>query len=220
MVGGVARRRHRFQRPPLTFDGVAVLDLDVGPKIAVGAGFRTVLLALEARPRGAMRPLGINRRAGGGLDPRGVRRMVAMGMGDQDMRHGLAAHGIQQRFGMRFVVGTGIDDRDLALAHDVTDRAGESERARIVAEHPPHAGARFVDDARLQREVAVERDVFVRRPWGLPAFFRFRHARPCAGHPRLGGKASRGMAGSSPAMTTHGIMRAPARRSRRVYENA
>ena len=161
MIGGVARRRHRFQRPALPFDGVAVLDFDVGAKIAVGAGFRIVLLALEARPRGAMRALGIDRRAGGGLDPRGVRRVVAMGMGDQDMRHGLAAHRIQQRLGMRLVVGTGIDDRDLALAHDVTDRAGEGERARIVAQHPPHAGTRFVDDARLQREVAVERDVVV-----------------------------------------------------------
>ena len=161
MIGGVAGRRHRFQRPARAFDDVAVLDLDIRPEIAVGAGFRIVLLALEARPRGAMRPLGIDGRAGGGLDPRGVRRVVAMGMGDQNMRHGLAAHGVQQRFRMRLVIGAGIDDRDLALAHDVADRAGEGERARIVAEDPPHAGAGFIDDARLEREVAVERDVVV-----------------------------------------------------------
>ena len=42
-----------------------------------------------------MRPLGIHRRAGGGLDPCGVRRVVAMGMGDENMRHRLTAHGIQ-----------------------------------------------------------------------------------------------------------------------------
>ena len=144
MIGGVAGRRHRLEPPAVAFDDCRhCLHLDVGPEVAVGAGFRIVLLALEARPRGAMRPLGIDGGAGGGLDPRGVRRMVAMGVGDQDMRHGLAAHGIEQRCGMRLVVGTGIDDRDLALADDVAHRAGEGERARIVAEHPPHAGADF-----------------------------------------------------------------------------
>ena len=161
MIGGVPRGRHRFQRPAGAFDGVAVLDLDVGPEVAVGAGFRIVLLALEARPRGAVRPLGIDRRAGRGLDPRGVRRMVVVGMGDQDMRHRLAAHGVQQRLGVRLVVRAGIDDRDLALADDVADRAGEGEGARIVAENPPHARAGFVDDTRFEREVTVERDVFV-----------------------------------------------------------
>ena len=90
-----------------------------------------------------------------------------MGMGDQDMRHRLAAHGIQQRLGMRFIIRAGIDDRDLALAHDVADRAGEGERARIVAEDPPHAGAGFIDDTRLEREVAVERDVVVVGHGGL-----------------------------------------------------
>ena len=161
MVGGMPGGRHRFQRPAGTFDGVAVLDLDIRPEIAVGTGFRIVLLALEARPRGAVRPLGIDRRAGRSLDPRGVRRVVVVGMGDQDMGHGLAAHGIQQRFRMRFVVRPRIDDRDLAAADDVTDRAGEGERARIVAENAPHAGADLVDDSGLKREIAVERDVVV-----------------------------------------------------------
>ncbi len=161
MIGGVARRCDRLQRPALPFDHVAVLHFDIGPEIAVGAGLRIVLLALEARPRGAMRPLGIDRRAGGGLDPRRVRRVVAMGMGDENMRHGLAAHGIEQRPGMRFIIRAGIDDRDLALADDVADRSGEGERARIVAENAPHAGAGFIDDTRLEREVAVERHVVV-----------------------------------------------------------
>ena len=161
MIGGMARRRHRFQRPAGTFDGVAVFHFDVRPEVAVGAGFRIVLFALEARPRGTVRAFGINRGAGGGLDPRGVRRMVAVGMGDQDMRHGLATHRTQQRRGMSLVIGTGIDDGDVALAHDVTHRAGEGERTRIVAEHPPHARADFLDHTGFQGEVAVERDVVV-----------------------------------------------------------
>ncbi|MGX1109388.1 hypothetical protein AB7M47_007771 [Bradyrhizobium elkanii] len=82
-------------------------------------------------------------------------------MGDQDMRHGLALDRIEHRLGMRLVVGTGIDDRDLALADDVADRAGEGERARIVAEDTANAGADLFDHAGLQREIAVERDVVV-----------------------------------------------------------
>ena len=75
--------------------------------------------------------------------------MVAVGVGDEDMRHGLAAHSIEQRLGMGLVIGAGIDDRDLALAHDVADRAGEGEWARIVAEDPPHARADLLGHARL-----------------------------------------------------------------------
>src|SRR5262249_33165046 len=65
MVGGVAGRRYGLELPARALDDFAVLDLDVRPELAVGAGFRIVLLALEARPRGAVRTLGINRRAGG-----------------------------------------------------------------------------------------------------------------------------------------------------------
>ena len=161
MIGGMARRRHRLQRPAGAFDGLAVPYRDVGLEVAVGAGFRIVLLALIARPRRAMRPLGIHGRAGRSLDPRGVRRMVAVGVGDQNMRHGFAAHGVQQRRGMDFIVGARIDDRDLALADDVTHRAREGEGAGIVAQNPPYAGADFFDHAWLQGKVAVERDVVV-----------------------------------------------------------
>ena len=143
------------------FDDVTIPDLDIGAKIAVGAGFRIVLLALEARPRGAVRTLGIDGRARRRLDPRSVRRMVAVGVGDEDMRHRLAADSIEQRFRMRLVVGAGIDDGDVTPAYDVAHRAGEGERARIVAENPPHAGTRLVDGPRLERKVAVERDVVI-----------------------------------------------------------
>ena len=161
MIGGVARRRHRLQRPAIALDGLAVAHPHIGIEIAVGAGFRIVLLALIARPRRPVRAFGIDGGTGRGLQPRGVRGMVAMGVGDQNMRHGFPAHGVQQRRRMGLVVGTGIDDRDLALAHDVTHRAREGERARIVAEDTPHPGADFLDHARRQRKVAIERDVVV-----------------------------------------------------------
>jgi hypothetical protein len=145
----MARRRHRLQRPAGAFDGLAIAHFDIGHEVAIGPGFRIVLFALVARPRRPMRAFGVNGGAGGSLDPRGVRRMVAVGMGDHDMGHGLPAHRIQQRRGMGLVVRTGIDDRDLALAYDVTHRAAEGERARIIAENPPHPGADQIDHAGL-----------------------------------------------------------------------
>ena len=96
-----------------------------------------------------------------------------MGVRDQNMRHGFPAHGLQQRRRVSRIVGAGIDDRDLAAADDVTDRAGEGERARIVAENPPHAGANFLDHAGLKRKIAVERDVVV---IGHGIFLFYRHS--------------------------------------------
>src|SRR5262249_29301956 len=98
-------------------------------------------------------------RAGRGLDARGVRRMVAMGVCDENMRHRLAAHGLQECLRVRLAVRTGIEDRDVAVADDVAHRAGEGERARIVAEYTAHAGPDFLDDAGLEGKVAIERDV-------------------------------------------------------------
>src|SRR5580704_9472861 len=102
MIGGVAWSWDCFQAKAVSFDDVSALHLNVRPEVTVGAGFRIVLFALEARSRGAVRSLGKDGGASRLLDPRGVRRMVAMGMGDQNMRHRLAAYGVQQRLGMRF----------------------------------------------------------------------------------------------------------------------
>ncbi|MBA7705929.1 hypothetical protein ES703_114771 [subsurface metagenome] len=87
--------------------------------------------------------------------------MVAMGVRDKDMRHRLAFDGIEQRPGMRLVIRTRIDDRNIASAYDVADRAAEGERARIVAENTPHAGAGFFDHAGFKRELAIEGNVVV-----------------------------------------------------------
>src|SRR6266487_4775422 len=163
-----------------------------------------------------MRTLGIDGSAGGGLDPRRVRRVVAVGMGDENMRHRLAAHGVEQRLGVRFVVGAGIDDRDLALADDVTDRAGEGERARIVAENASHAGAGFIDDTRLEREVAVERDVVVVGHGISSVISGFSLTSSCPGLSRAStsflASPKTWMAGTSPAMTELGLSRAGRRR--------
>src|SRR5690349_12654132 len=119
VIGGMTGGCHRLHSPACTLDEIAVLHLDIGPEITVSAGFRIVLLALEAGPRRPMRTLCIDGSAGRLLDPAGVGRMVAMGVGDEDVGDGLPAHGVEQRFRMRLTVRTGIDDGDLILSEDV-----------------------------------------------------------------------------------------------------
>src|SRR5664279_5574790 len=129
-------------------------------------------------------------------------------MGDEDVRHRLAAHGIEQCRRMGLVVGTGIDDRDLAAAYDVADRAGEGERARIVAENPPHAGTNLVDDTGAKRKATIERDVVV-VGHGIPVGVIWRDARTStAVIPReSGGSSNRRRSRYKRAALEYGIVR-------------
>ncbi len=85
--------------------------------------------------------------------------MIAVGMRHEDMRDGLAAHGGEQRRDVGLVERAGIDDRDLAAADDVGQRALERERAGIIGEHTPHAGRNLVHRVGREVEALVEGDV-------------------------------------------------------------
>ena len=85
--------------------------------------------------------------------------MVAVGMGDEDVGDGLVLDRIEQRADVALVGGTGIDDGDVAAADDVTHRALEGERARVVAHDPAHAGHHFVHRLGGEIELLVEGDV-------------------------------------------------------------
>ena len=86
--------------------------------------------------------------------------MIAVGVGDENMRDGLAAHGVEQRRAVDGIVRARIDDGDLAAADDVAHRAFEGERARVVAQYAPHAGHRLVDASGNELEVFVVGDVW------------------------------------------------------------
>ena len=60
-----------------------------------------------------MRPVGIDLGAGRLGDGGRRRHVIDVGVGDEDVGHRLAAHGIQHRVDMVLHVGTGIDDRHL-----------------------------------------------------------------------------------------------------------
>ena len=114
--------------------------------------------------RAAVRALGVNRGAGRRLDLGRRRRMIAMGMGDENVGYGFAAHRIEQRGNMGVVLRTGIDDRDLAAADDVAHRALEGERARIIGDDGAHAGRHVGGAAGHQIECLVVSDVVAHSP--------------------------------------------------------
>ena len=126
----------RFDGPAVARDHLAVGERDVGPEIHVAAGIEPARLADVQRPRRPVRAFGEDRGAGRGLDPGHRRRMIAMGVGDEDVGHGLAAHRVEQRRDMGVVVRAGIEDRDFAAADDVAHRALEGERARDCWRRP------------------------------------------------------------------------------------
>ena len=134
VIGGVAGRRHRFERPAVAAHRLAVGERHVGTEIHVGGGVEPARLADMKRPRQPVRALRINLGAGRGFDFGHRRRMVAMGVGDENVGDGLAAHGVKQRGDMGVVVGPGIEDRDFAAADDVAHRALEGERAGIIGD--------------------------------------------------------------------------------------
>src|ERR1051325_314350 len=85
--------------------------------------------------------------------------MVAMRVGDEDMRHRLAAHRIEQCRDMRRIVRARIDDRYLAASDDVADRAFEGERARVVRDDAAYARGELLGAAGRQLEHLIIWDV-------------------------------------------------------------
>ena len=82
-----------------------------------------------------------------------------MGVGDENVRHGFAAHRVEQRRDMGVVVGAGIEDRHLAAADDVADGTLERERTGIVGRHRAHQRRHLFHPVGLEMERLVERDV-------------------------------------------------------------
>src|SRR5690349_1884703 len=102
--------------------------------------------------------------------------MIAVSMGDENMRHRLATHGVEQRTDMRRVIGARIDDCDFAAPENIAHGPFEGERTRIVGHDAPHALHRLVNRIRRKFEVFVEGDVVVHMSSGAlaePAYHYF-----------------------------------------------
>ena len=175
VIGGMARRRHRFQRPAVARHHLAVGERDVGAEIEVGGRIEPSRLADLERPRQPVRTLGEHLGAGRRFDFGHRGRMIAMGMGDENMGDGFAAHGVKQRADMRIVVGAGIENRDFAAADDVAHRALERERAGIVGDDRAHARRDVAHPVGLEIERLVERNVVVHAAALVGLSARLRH---------------------------------------------
>ena len=84
-----------------------------------------------------------------------------MRVGDKDVGYSFAANRLKQRRDMRGIVGTGIDNRHLVAADDVTNCAFEGEWARIVRGNRPHAGTHLLDLIGRKSEALVEWNVVI-----------------------------------------------------------
>ena len=126
----MARRVNGLQRPAVAFDHCAVLHPVIRHEVAV----RTLF---DRRPLPApVRTEAVARRPGRGLDMACRRRMIDVGVSHDKMRHGLAAHGGEHGIDMVSEVRASIDDRHIALPHDVSAGAVEGEDARVVRDDP------------------------------------------------------------------------------------
>jgi len=85
--------------------------------------------------------------------------MVAMGVGDEDRRHRLVTHGIEQRTDVTRIVRPRVNDGNAPAANDVAERALEGEWTGIIGHDPAHAGHHFVHRVGLEVESLVERNV-------------------------------------------------------------
>lgn len=61
--------------------------------------------------------------------------MITVMMGDQDGTHRSAGNGSVQRSQMGGVIGTGIDDGDVGIPHDIALRSRERKGRGIGSEH-------------------------------------------------------------------------------------
>src|SRR5205807_1956864 len=79
---------------------------EIGPEREIGARLEPLIFAEMQWPGGSMRPFGHDEGARSRLDPCRRRGMVAMRVGDEHVRHRLAAHGIEQFRYVLLVFGT------------------------------------------------------------------------------------------------------------------
>ena len=88
------------------------------------------------------------------LERRG--HVIDVGVGDEDVRHRLAAHGLEHGLDMILLIGARIDDRHLAVTDDVGAGALEGEGAGIAGDDAADQRRHFHRRAVVELEVLDE----------------------------------------------------------------
>src|SRR4051794_23346542 len=119
VVCSMSRSSDRFHGPAGALDDVPLREPTVGPELDIVARLEPCALADIELARGAMRPFPEHDRPRCRLDASSGRGVVAVGMGDEDMRHGLAAYCFQQGADVMLVEWTRIYDGNATATDDV-----------------------------------------------------------------------------------------------------
>ena len=149
----MARCVDRLDIPAVALDHVAVVQLDVRREIEIA-----LLLRSHAFRRLGMRAVAVDLGAGCLGDRRRRGHVIDMGVRDQDMRDGLAAHRVQHGIDMILLVGAGIDDRHLAVPDDGGAGALEGEGTGIAGDDATDVGRHLHRRAVVELEVPDERN--------------------------------------------------------------
>src|SRR5262245_36662584 len=118
----MTRRSDGFEGEALTAHNLTVSQPAVRHELEVAAGVEPLGFADVERACRPMWPFRKHERTCCCLDRPHRGRMIAVGMGYENVGDGLAAHRSEQRIDVGRIVRSGIDDRDLTSANDVTDR--------------------------------------------------------------------------------------------------
>src|SRR3954454_20900576 len=113
--------------------------------------------------------------------------MVAVGVGDEDVAHPLTGvEGGHDGIDVSVEQRAGIDDGDVAVAHEVGAGAEVGELARVLGHDPAHEGGDLLDAPVHHVEVPHEGDRRRHRyiPWRMKAMASARAAASCSKMPR------------------------------------
>ena len=157
VVGRMARRRHRFQRPALARDPLPIREHAVGPIVQVETRIGARPLVADVDGRGPH-----DRRAGRGRQRTGGGAMITVMVSDHDRSHRPAGNGGEQRRDMALVVRPRIDHRHrralLGTAYDVSSGARESERTRVLGDNPRDQRCDKIEAAVGEVEISDKRN--------------------------------------------------------------
>jgi hypothetical protein len=128
VIAAVTGRMHRFERPAVALDDLAIGDADIGYECQVGAGFdrgAALVAALTVRTEAE------RARAGTLAEQSRSGRMIHVRVRDDLVSDALAGKGRDQRVHVLDDRGARIDDRDLATTDHVRARAVIGERTWV-----------------------------------------------------------------------------------------
>jgi len=156
MIGRMARRVDRGQRPVFARDGVAALERDVGHEIIIDeVAARRAVLERDF-PGGGIARIGGGKRPGFGFELGEAIDVIAMRVRREDVGDRSPGRRFQNGGAMRVAVRSGIDDGKRRGADEISVGALKRERARIIRDEANDARSHRRRRAVIERHLGLE----------------------------------------------------------------